>query len=254
MIEIKYKDNLEVADAAGRTVADIRGLYKKEFRIEDKTTAFINGKKVTPDLESSAILKNRDTLVFKKSGGHTLAYLVGALVLAMAITGGVFAYGFMNASTTITATAVNSDFATVTANTSSLPSWTARGMQKNQTGSGTLFDISTSTSGYTGDLVATITIANAGDLAKVYRNLSMVIEVRDSSNNYVDINGDGLKNSDDCVLLTLNNATVTLPITQSGAGVYTVKLRSGYYICNTEMPSWTSSSGTPALYCEIAQK
>ena len=63
-----------------------------------------------------------------------------------------------------------------------------------------------------------------------------------------------MRDSKDCVLLTLDNASVTLPIVQSGANIYTVKLISGYYICNVEMPSWTSSSGTPLLYCEIAQK
>ncbi len=254
MIEIKHKQNFEVADAAGQTVAKIRETYKAEFSIEDKAAAFLNGKKVTSGGESSTIVNDADTLVFKKQSGHRVAYLVGAMLLAMAITGGIFAYGFMNSTVTIAATSVNSDFATVTANTSSLPTWTARGLQENQTGSGPLFDINTVTSGYTGDLVATVSIANVGDLAKVYRSLNLELEVVDSSNNIVDINGDGFRDSKDCVLLTLDNASVTLPIVQSGANIYTVKLISGYYICNVEMPSWTSSSGTPMLYCEIAQK
>jgi hypothetical protein len=254
MIEIKYKDNFEVTDATGCTVTDIRDSYKAEFSIEDKATAFLNGRKVNASSENSTIINDEDKLVFKKSSSHRLPYLVGALILAMAITGGIFAYGFVNASATITVTAANSDFATVTANTSSLPSWTVQGMQKSSTGTGSLFDINTQTSGYTGDLVATITIANTGDLTEVYRSLNLVIEVRDSSNNLVDINNDGIANSNDCTLLTLNNATVSLPITQSGTNVYTVTVKSGYYISNAKKSSWTPSSGTPMLYCEIAQR
>ena len=254
MIEIKYKDNSEVADVTGHTIAEARKQFRAGFGIADKASAFLNGKKISSSGEASTVLNDEDVLVFKKSGGNRIAYLVGALALAMTITGGIFAYGFVNASATINVAPVNYDFASVTANTTSLPSWTARGMQKNATGSGTLFDINTKTSGYTGDLVATVTLANAGDLAKVYRNLTLTIELRDSANNYVDINGDGVANSNDYTYLTLENGSAVLNIKQTIANIYTVKLRSGYYMCNVNSTGWAPGAGTPMLYCEIAQK
>ncbi|OGO00220.1 MAG: hypothetical protein A2Y90_04710 [Chloroflexi bacterium RBG_13_52_12] len=254
MIEIRYKDNLEASDVAGRTIAEARTLYKTDFNIADKAAAFLNGKKVMPAGEATTILNDKDTLVFKASRGNRAIYMVAALLLAMAITGGIFAYGFNSATATINATIANSDFVIVTANTSSTPSWTSHGLHKSQTGSGTLFDIDTASPGYTGDFSATISLANSGDLSSVYRNLTLSLEVRDSGNNLVDINGDNTADSSDFTLLTLENSTVTVSINQAAPDVYTVILKNGYYICNAGNISWTASSRTPMLYCEVAQK
>jgi LysM repeat protein len=254
MIELRYKNNYETADIAGCTVAEVRAMYKSDFGIAVKAVAILNGKRVSAAAELSSTLNDADKLVFKAAGVNKAAFIVGALLLAIAITGGIFAYGFTNATATIKATVKEVDFASVTANTSSLPQWTARGMQKNQTGSGTLFDISTNASGYTGDFVATVSLANAGDLIKVYRTLSLSIEVRDSGNNLMDINDDGVANNSDYTLLTLENGVVKLNIKQAAANVYTVKLRNGYYKCNAKKSSWSSSLATPLLYCDISQK
>ena len=254
MLEIRYKDNLEVADIAGRTVAEAREQFRAGFGVTDKAAAFLNGKKITPEKETAVVLHDDDTLVFKMAGVNRLAYVVGAMLLALAVTGGVFAYGFTNATATMSAAVVTSDFASVSANTSNSPSWTVRGMQKGSTGSGTLFDIDTNTSGYTGDFAATVTLANADDLIGIYRNLNLSIEVRDSANNLVDINGDGNADSKDFVLLTLDNGSVTLNIEQSAGDVYTVKLNGGYYSCNMAKSGWTSGDAAPLLYCEVAQK
>jgi hypothetical protein len=253
MTEIKYKDNFEVTELAGSSIAEARKQYQKGFKLAGKTAAFLNGKKITLANEAATILNDDDRLVFKASS-HKLAFLVGALVLAMAITGGIFAYGFTNASTTINATTQNSNFADVTANTTSPVTWTVHGGQKGATGGGTLFDINTLTSGYPGDMVATVTMANTGDLVKIYRSLSLKIEVRDSGNNLVDINADGVANANDYAVLNLNNGSVALSLTQSTPGVYTIKVLSGSYIANTAVPGWTSTSGAPMLYCEIAQR
>ena len=253
MIEIRFKGNYEVADIAGQTIAEARGLYKSELGIADKAVAVLNGKKLNSAAEADTVLKNNDNLQFKTVTVNKTLLLVGALLLAMAVTGGVFAFGFTNSTATINAVIAQSDFATVTANTSSTPTWNARGMQKNATGSGTLFDINTLTSGYTGDLVATVSLANLNDLVKVYRNLTLAIEVRGSANNLIDINSDNVSNSKDYTLLTLENSSVTLSIKQAAADIYTVKLKSGYYIGNIRTTGW-SSYGNPQLYCEVAQK
>jgi hypothetical protein len=253
MIDIKYKSNFEVSDIDGQSIADARSQYKKGFEIADKAAAFLNGKKVTAASEAATLLKDKDSLVFKAAGGHRMAYLVGALVLALAISGGVFAYGFTNASVTISATA-HSNFADVSANTSSAPHWAVRGLEKGSTGNGTLFDLNTVNSGYPGDLAVTVMMANTNQLVSVYRNLTLILNVKDSAGNAVDINNDGFIDSSDVTLLTLENGTVTFSIDQTAAKNYTIFLSSGSYICNPSTSSWTAGAGAPQLYCEVAQR
>jgi hypothetical protein len=254
MIDIKYKSNFEVSDIDGKSIADARVQYKTGFNIADKAVAFLNGKKVTAADETGTMLKDKDSLVFKTAGNHRIAYLVGALVLALAISGGVFAYGFTNSTVTIGASTVSYNYADVSVNATSAPHWTVRGMEKGSTGTGSLFDINTANSGYPGNLSVTVMMANAGDLTAVYRNLSLSLEVRDSANNLIDINDDGVANSSDFTVLTINNGTVTFNIDQTSAKNYTVFLRNGSYICQAFSAGWTAGAGAPQLYCEVAQR
>jgi hypothetical protein len=254
MIEIRYQDDYESAEIAGQTIAEARELYSEYLDIPEKAMAYLNGQKVKASEEAETVLCDDDRLVFNVPRRNRVPYLVGALLLAMAVTGGIFAYGWMNTTTTINATISNYNFADVTANTSSMPSWTARGMETNQTGPGTLFDIDTSSSNYTGDFVATVSLANVNKLSKIYRALSLTIEVRDSLDNIVDINTDGNADSKDFTILTLKNGSVDLNITQAAADTYTVKIKSGYYTCNAYNSDWGVGNGTPELYCEVSQK
>jgi hypothetical protein len=253
MIEIKYKQNLEVADIAGQTVAETRAQYRKEFDLTGKTAAFLNGKKLNAAAESGIILNDDDKLQFKANSNHRVAFLVGALVLAMLITGSVFAYGFTNATVSLSATASSNNYADVSANTTDPVTWTARGLEKGKTGDGTLFDVNTITSGYTGDLSVSVVLGNADQLIKVYRMLTLVIEVRDSAGDLVDINLDGLTNDSDVTLLTMENGSVTFGIDQATADVYTIKVKSGAFICNLNA-GWSAGDAAPMLYCEIAQR
>ena len=241
-------------DIAGQTVEESRGLYKALCNIPDKAVATLNGKKVKASEETSTILCDEDSLTFKIAKRSKSAYLVGALLLGLVITGSVFAYGYSTASTTLSVTAAGADYASVTANTSSTPNWFARGLFKGSTGSGTLFDVDTTSSNYTGDMTVTVTIANIDEIVDVYRHLALSIEVRDSGNNLVDINGDGNADSKDYDLLTLGNAAVDLNMTQVTADSYTIKLLNGYYLTNVWGSGWTSGHEIPTLYCEVAQR
>ena len=119
------------------------------------------------------------------------------------------------------------------------------------TGNGTLFDISTTSSNYTGDFVATVYYTNGYDMIDVYRYINMYIAVYDSANNVLDINDDGSANvTTDRVLLTLKNGSIDLPITQTTADIYTVKVLEGYFLTQS---SWSSGNAAPNLYCEVAQ-
>jgi hypothetical protein len=253
MIEIKYKDNLEVAEMAGQTVAEAREQYRKDFNLTAKTVAFLNGKKLNAAAETGTILNDDDRLQFKANSNHRVAFLVGALALAILITGSVFAYGFTNATVTLSATTSSTNYADVSANTTDPVTWVARGMVKGQTGDGTLFDVNTAASGYTGDLSVSVILANADQLIKVYRMLTLVLEVRDSAGNLMDINGDSLVNASDISLLTMENGSATLYIKQSTASVYTIKVKNGSFICNLNA-GWSAGDAAPMLYCEVAQR
>ncbi len=256
MIEIRYGDYYEVADMAGQSVSEARKQFKAEFGIPDKTGAKLNGNKVKGGLESKIRLNDDDKLSFTEARGKGV-FLLAALFLSLAVTGGVFAYGLVTASVTFSGVSVPAgagEFVDVTVNNTVSIGWTPHGDSKGSTGNGTLWDIDTASSGYTGDMVATVYITNADKLIEVYRVLAMFITVYDSSDNVVDINGDGSANvSTDYALLTLDNGSVDLNIA-GAADVFTVKLDSGFYSTQIYGTGWTSGSEAPKLYIDVAQR
>ena len=155
-------------------------------------------------------------------------------------------------STTLSATAAGADFAAVTTNSSG-PSWTPYGFYKGSIGSGGIFDVDTKTSGYTGDFVVTVSIANADDLVKCYRVLALTLEAIDGAGNEVDINGDGSYDADnDYALLTLGNGSVDL-FMGGAADNYTIRVKNGFYVSHVWGDGW-SGSASPLLYAEVAQR
>jgi len=256
MVEIRYKDCSEVADLTGHSVAEARERFGAEFGIPEKATARLNGKKVNRNLETDTYLKDDDRLTFARSSNKA-PLLLGAMLLALAITGSVFAYGWINATTTLSVTNATSDFAAVTQDISSpVPDWTPYGFFKGSIGSGTLFNIDTTASTYTGDLVATVYIANADELVKCYRVLALKVMVETSGDATVDINGDNITNDDDYALLTLGNGGVDLFINQQGGSDnYCIKVDSGFYITHIyKGANWGSNYEDPVLFCEVAQR
>src|SRR4030042_5109834 len=115
MVEIRYGDQYDVSDLAGQTVSEAREQFKSEYGIPEKAHAKLNGSKVKSGAEIDTVLNGDDRLTFAVSRGKG-AYLIGALLLALVVTGSVFAFGFINATTTLNATTVNSNFADVVTN------------------------------------------------------------------------------------------------------------------------------------------
>ena len=254
MVEIRYGDQHEVADLAGQTISEAREQFRTEFGIPDKARAKLNGEKVKGSAELDTVLNDDDKVSFavNKSRG---AILVGALLLALACTGGVFAFGWINASTTIEVTAASSDFAAVTENGTDPLSFTPYGFFKGATGNGTLFDINTQTSGYTGDLVVTVSIANGDELAKCYRVLALRVYMADGAGTVLDINeNDSADISEDYALLTLGNGEVNM--FPAGSANYSyVHVKNGFYITHIyKAANWGSSYEDPILFCEVAQR
>jgi len=256
MVEIKYSNNYETADLAGRSVSEARDMFRVEFGIPEKAKAKLNGRKIKGNLETGTCLKDDDRLTFAKPVGKGIVFL-GATLMALVITGSVFAYGWINATTTIGVTAATSDFAAVSANTADPPTWTPYGFFKGSiAGPKSIFDIDTATSGYTGDLVVTVSLANADELVKCYRVLALKIElVDDTTGNPVDINeSGGAGDADDHALLTLDNGAVNM-FPNGAAGSMTVNVKSGFYITHIyKGANWGSNYEDPVLFCEVAQR
>ncbi len=248
MVEIRYGDQYEVTDLAGHTVSEAREHFQSEFGIPDKAKARLNGGKVKASAELDTVLNDDDKLTFAVSRGKG-AYLVGALLLALAVTGGVFAYGWINATTTISATTSNYNFADVTAN-NSVTGWTAHGNFKGDVSGGSLFNVEPAP-GYTGDLVVSVGFGNAGDLAERYRVLSLQLEMVYSDNaSPLDISAG---NGAEWVLLNLKNGTVDL-FPEVATANMTVRVKDGFYITHAKGIGAWGGSAAPELFCEVAQR
>lgn len=261
MVEIRYGDQFEVTDLAGQTVCEAREQFKADFGIPDKAKAKLNGSKIKSGAELDTVLNDDDKLTFAVSRSRT-PYLIGALLLALAVTGGVFAFGFINATTSITVTLQESNFADVTVNgTNVVPSFSTWGFFKGSIGAGNLFDITPGVN-YTGDLAVTVSLGNADALSKVYRAFSLQLAMIYSANlTTVDINestdnGSGDANTD-WVMLTLDNGSVTMfPQGTAASAPMTVRVKRGFYITQVHPffpPGWTGSA-SPELFCEVAQR
>ncbi|MFH1650882.1 MAG: hypothetical protein ABID87_02090 [Chloroflexota bacterium] len=254
MVEIKYREYTEEAELAGLTVAEARKQFRSELGIPEKAQARLNGKKLDRDLEAETKLGDADSLTFAR-GGFKSAYLLAAMLTALAVTGGVFAYGYTTASTSLDVTASGADFAGVSANTSSLPSWTPHGFFKGTVTGGPIFDIDTNSSGYDGDMVVTVSIANADELVSVYRVLALKIGAINGVGAGIDVNGDGeaYDADKDYALLTLSNGAVDLYM-GGAADNYTVLVLSGFYVSHITGGGWNTGYENPLLYAEVAQR
>lgn len=255
MVEIRFKGNYEVADLAGKSLADVRQDYEGRFDIPAKATVKLNDRKVRQSQEESIKLRDSDEVRFgvERAGKGTL--LAGALMLALALTGATFAFGYLTNSVTLTTvSAAGGDFASVAA-AGGTPTFTVYGNTKGTIPAGNLFSVNT-TAGYPGDLTVTVAIANGDQLSKVYRVLNLFITAENSTGGPMDINGDGVYNSgNDFALLTLSNGSVDLYINQTyGSDNYTVRVDRGFYVSNIWGSGWSSGYHQPVLYAQVAQR
>ncbi len=255
MISIRFRDCQEIVDFSGYSVKEAREAFKKKLAIPDTARAKLNGRNIKNQSEPEVTLSDDDELLFTKASNRGIL-LALALLAAIAVTGGVFAFGYVTNSTAILITnSSGMNFVNVTANNSIPISWTPYGSSSGSTGNGTLWDIDTLSSNYTGDLLATVYLTNIDKLVKVYRGLGLFITVYDSAGNVVDLNDDSTSNiSSDYAMLSLKNGVIDLNI-PGAADVFTVFLNSGFFITLPfDEATWTSDSVGPSLYIELSQK
>jgi len=246
MIEIRYGEHYEMADLAGKSVSQAREQYKQEFGIPDKAKANLNDKGIRQKHEPVTALGDNDSLTFAQKSRKGL-FFIGAILLALAITGGIFAYGATTATVTLGLTA-KTDFAAVTAGAG--PTWNVWGSYKGRVTAGDLFTITPEASvpldSWTGDMSVTLTIANAQDLVEAYKMLVLEIEVWDDVT-VAKATGSTTE------YLTLGKGDIEIDFEQGApAGTYTVKIISGYYI--THKGGWTDGKEDPLIMCQVLQR
>ena len=241
MVEIRYGEHYEMADLAGRSIADAREQYKPEFGIPDKAQASLNGKGIGKKHELVTALGDNDSLTFAPKSRKGL-FFIGVVLLAAAITGGIFAYG---ATTTTVGLSLigTSDYAAVVAEVSP-PTWTVWGKFKGKVTAGDLFEI-TPEANYTGDMVALITLTNTYDLVETYRVLVLEIEIWDTAGPPTQVGT--------TEYLTMDKGVIEIEIDQSGkTAPYDVRLVNGFYI--THRSPWTAGKEDPTILCDVIQK
>ena len=242
MVEIRYRDHYELADLAGKGVAEVREQYKPGFGIPDKAQARLNGKGIRRKHESKTRLNADDKLSFEEKSRKGL-FFVGAMLLALVITGSLFARGATTATITL-ALADNPDFASVVA-AGSPPTWNVWGSYKGNVTAGNLFTITPEAS-FTGDMVAMLTLTNVADLIEAYRILIFEIEIYDSAGTPAQVGT--------TEYLTLAKGDMTsIEIDQTGyTPPYTVQIMSGSYM--THSGGWPSGREDPTILCDVIQK
>lgn len=171
--------------------------------------------------------------------------IIIVLAAVLLATSGMFAATFTTATATIGVTAIQSDFAQASANTS----YSAPDVFGKYTGTwptGTLFDIIPHAD-YTGDLVVKAYLVNTGALIRYYEHLNLALEFQDST---------GTKSDNQSItqVLNLSNAEVTFDwVNGTGTGPYYIKVTGGGY----RLHPWrtlTGGSVQPQVWIEIVQR
>jgi len=191
----------------------------------------------------------------EKKGRKRFYTLLGALALALMLTGGLFAYTYTTANIALGMTA-QSDIASVTPR-SGLNWGNVFGHSKGDLPNNEwLFSI-TPENDYTGDLTVKVSIMNPGALALAYQYFNMQLALTDAGGNI--IIGSGLAPAGHKYqVLSLENGVVGFDVAYSaGAGSpFYVKLVDGGYATFSRSPlDWASGySVNPQLFCEVVAR
>ena len=249
MVELSYGEHYELAELAGKSVVEVRELYKTEFEIPDRAQAVLNDKPLKKKMEDKIRLEDADELSFEEKERSRKPLFITAILLALAISGGLFAYTWTTATATLVAGTTVGDFASVTANTAGISNvtWTPFGRYRGAIPAGTLFNV-TPTTGYDGDLEVTVYLANADELSKNYRFWMIRLQLTDGTN--------PVDAQEATQVLTLNNGQSSFywPSSNYTAGtIYDVECTGGSYIGLPWVGTGWADSYDPLLFCEVTQ-
>lgn len=205
-------------------------------------------------------MKDRDKLSFRARS--RLLPLIGALLLALAITGAMFIYyTYTTAALTLTAGTGYGEFATVEPASADTPAWPTMWMRwKGKLWGGDLFTI-TPQANYNGDLVVKVSLVNVGDLVKGYMFLNMKLQLWDcavanhgTGNNVTDSAWQSGGSAHEWKLLSLENGVATFALKSYTAGnTYYVYLAGGSFHTHPWSTFIGATSVSPEFYCEVTQ-
>jgi len=252
MVEIRYGENYEMADLAGKSVAQAREQYKQEFGIPDKAQANLNDKGIKQKHELVTALGDNDSLTFAQKSRKGL-FFIGAILLALAVTGGVFAYGALTYTVTGAVTAESSEFADADVGINT-PTWSLWGQYTGSVPATTeVFEV-TPGANFTGDFVIQIYLTNIEDLVEVYRVMGMRWTVTNGTGN---TGITGVTVTPTTGFLSLTHPTIELEIsitgTPDGTEKIDVDLSGGFFRTQSHGGGWGGSED-PQILCKIIQK
>lgn len=221
MVEIRYGDHNQLADLAGKSVVEVRELYKSEFGLPNRARAILNGQKLKKEQEPEIKLTDEDELSFEKKNRKGLV-LLGAFLLTLMVSGSLFAYTMTSDSITLGITGGVTDYGNVTDNSSTV-TWTLLGRHRGAIPAGMLFDVTVEPT-YSGDLAVNVYLANADDLSKDYSAWVMRVELTNAAGSPTDCDAT-------TQLLTLDNAMVTFEV-DVGANMTATEGYTAYVRCD----------------------
>ena len=186
--------------------------------------------------------------------GNTLRrYLVIALAVSLAVTGGMFAYAYTTASVSITGDSKSADFARISSNKTGNTTFSVWGNYRGKIDGFQIFTVQPQAD-YTGDLTVNVYLDNLDELSSKYALLLMRIALTDdvALSNPVDLEGMAKP-------LTLNNGMVsftainTSNFTSTGLGLHVVCYGGVYRTFPWGYLTQSGGSYHPSFTAEVLQ-
>ena len=247
MVQVIYGEHSQQVELAGKTVADVREMFRSEFDLSDRAQANLNGQWLKEKLETETELCDEDELYFEERSRRGLVML-GAFLLTLAITGGLFAYTATTDTVTIGVSAVSAEFAEISANNSVVYNTsTIVGDVIGKINAGVLFDVSKETN-YTGDVELIVSLANADELVQEYKFWMVRLKLTDGSDTTL-----GYDTNNSTQVISLKNPSVTFSVDSANLSVtrYIHCIGGSYKTLSSSV--WAGSGFDPMIFAGVAQ-
>lgn len=247
MVRVIYGEHSQQAELSGKSVADVREIYESEFGLSDRAQANLNGQWLKKKLEAETRLSDEDELYFEERSRRGLV-LLGAFLLTLALTAGIFAYTATTDTITIGVSAVSAEFAEISANNSvAYNTSTIVGKVVGKINAGVMFDVSTD-SNYTGDIEIDVALANADELVQEYKFWMMRVKLTDGSDTTL-----GYDTNNSTQVISLNNPSVTFSVDSANLSVtrYIHCIGGSYKTLSSSI--WAGSGFDPVISAQVAQ-
>jgi len=184
----------------------------------------------------------------KKEKSRRRLVMLGALLLTLAVTSGMFAYTALTDTVTIGVSAVSAEFADVSANNSVVYNTsTIVGRVVGKIDPGVMFDVSKE-SNYTGDLEIIVSLANADELVQEYSFWMMRLKLTDGIDATL-----GYDTNNSTQVISLKNPSVTFSVDSANLTVprYIHNVGGSYKTLSSSI--WSGSGFDPLVFAGVAQ-